>query len=310
VTESKLPSPVFLTGATGFIGARLTARLLEAGIAVAALVLPSEVAHVPEGLRAFPGDVTDASAVASAIQATRPALILHLAAVGITHPGLPAVDACRVNVAGTLHVLEAARKVGSARRIVLVGTSYEYGARRGDVGLDPFNAYSASKVAAWAFARAAYNAWAAPVVWARPFQVYGPGQRARALVPAAIHAALHGEDIRTTAGEQQRDFIFVEDVVAGLLAAAVAPGIEGRAVDLGTGRLRAVRDVVARIWELTAAEGRILAGALPYRPGEVSAIPADVARTRRLTGWTARVRLDEGLSRTIASMRERQASAR
>ena len=72
------------------------------------------------------------------------------------------------------------------RRVVVIGTSYEYGARRSDDGLDPFNTYSASKVAAWAFARAAYNAWGLPVVSVRPFQVYGPGQRSEALVPAAI----------------------------------------------------------------------------------------------------------------------------
>ena len=193
--------------------------------------------------------------------------------------------------------------VGTAQRIVLVGSSYEYGARRADDSLDPFNAYSASKVAAWAFARAAYNAWRAPVVWVRPFQVYGPGQREKALIPAAIRAALNGDDFRMTAGEQQRDFIFVEDVIEGLMAAATAANIEGRALDVGTGQLHPIRSVVERIWDLADAQGEILAGALPYRPGEVPAIPADVALTRLLTGWEARVGLEDGLRKTIEGMR-------
>jgi len=267
-------------------------------------VLPGEVSQLPDGARAIPGDITIPDSVSQAMAAVRPALIVHLAAVGITNPGLPFTTACHVNVGGTINVLDAAHTISNVQRIVLVGSSYEYGARRTDDGLDPFNAYSAAKVAAWAFARAAYNAWGAPVVWVRPFQVYGPGQREQALIPAAIRTALKREDFRMTAGDQQRDFIFVEDVVQGLLAATAAPGIEGRTLDLGTGQLQRIRTVVERIWALTGARGHILAGALPYRPGEVPAIPADAERTRRLTGWEARVGLEEGLLNTIEAMRE------
>lgn len=279
--------------------------MVAAGASVTALVLPGEESLLPDGARAITGDITDASSVNRAIAAAQPALIVHLAAVGITNPDLPLTIASQVNVNGTINVLDAAHGISGIQRIVLVGSSYEYGARRADDGLDPFNAYSASKVAAWAFARAAYNAWGAPVVWMRLFQVYGPGQREQALIPAAIQAALNGDDFRMTAGEQQRDFIFVEDVVEGLLAAATAPGIEGRALDVGTGQLHRIRTVVERIWALSGARGRILAGALPYRPGEVSAIPADVERTRRLTGWEARVGLEEGLQQTIDCVSER-----
>jgi UDP-glucose 4-epimerase len=137
----------------------------------------------------------------------------------------------------------------------------------------------------------------------RPFQVYGPGQLAKALVPAAVLAALRGEDFPMTKGEQQRDFIFVDDVVTGLLAAGRVPDIEGRVLDLGTGRLRRIDDVIGRLWALSGAEGRILAGALPYRPGEVPAIPANVHRTELLTGWTSKVSLDEGLQMTINALR-------
>ena len=302
--NSQLTTPIFLTGATGFIGRRLAKRLVAAGADVAALVLPGETALLPDGVRALTGDVTIPETVTEAIATAQPALIIHLAAVGITNPDLPFTAACDVNVGGVINILDAARHVEAVRRIVLVGSSYEYGARRADDGLDPFNAYSASKVAAWAFARAAYNAWGAPVVWMRLFQVYGPGQREKALIPAAIQAALNDEDFRMTAGEQQRDFIFVEDVVEGLLAAATAPGIEGRALDIGTGQLHRIRAVVERIWALSSARRQILAGALPYRPGEVSAIPADVDRTRRLTGWASQVALETGLQKTIEAMRD------
>jgi len=100
-----------------------------------------------------------------------------------------------------------------------------------------------------------------------------------------------------------RDFIYVDDVVAGMMAAAEAPGIEGESIDLGTGRSHAIRQAVARIWEIAEARGRMLPGALPYRPGEVMRIVADADRAARLTGWRARVSLEEGLRRTIEVMR-------
>ncbi|MGC9348654.1 MAG: NAD-dependent epimerase/dehydratase family protein [Anaerolineae bacterium] len=295
----ELPNPVFVTGGAGFMGRRLLWFLLDEGCDVAAFVLPGEGDLLPEAVRIYEGDITDAEAVSEAVLDASPKSVFHLAAVGLTRPGLAMTRACRVNVGGLINLLEAIRTLRHVRRVVLVGSSYAYGARRSDDGLDPFNAYSASKVAAWAFARAAYNAWGLPIAWVRPFQVYGPGQQASALIPAAIEAGLQGEDFRMTGGKQQRDFVYVDDVVRGLIDAGKARGVEGRVLDLGTGQLLSVREVVEKIWDLTAAEGHILAGALPYRPGEVPAIPANFRRTRLLMGWTATVSLDEGLRRTV-----------
>ncbi len=297
------PFSVFITGATGFIGSSLI-RILRRGEAeVQALVLPGEADSLPPDIPSYEGDVGDAVAVKSALMQARPDVFMHLAAVGLRTPNLSFQEACRVNVGGVLNALSAIRDHPTVRRLVLVGSAHEYGARRADDSLDPFSVYSASKAAAWAFARAAYNAWGAPVVWVRPFQVYGPGQRTEALIPAVIASALSGEDFAMTSGEQQRDFIFVDDICRGLIAAATVPDIEGRVLDLGTGTLRTVRAVVERLWALMDAEGTIHAGVLPYRPGEVPAIPADVARTYRLTGWRAQVSLADGLRRTVDTTR-------
>jgi nucleoside-diphosphate-sugar epimerase len=310
MSRSDYSAPVFLTGATGFIGRRLTQALLDLGCTLSALVLPSDAQALPEGVRPYPGDVTDPGTLANALADVRPTVVFHLAAIGMTNPSLPMGAACRVNVDGVINILDAVHSVGGVQRVVLVGSSYEYGARRSDDELDPFNPYGASKVAAWAFARAAYNAWGLPVVWVRPFQVFGPGQHSKALVPASILAAIGQDDFQMTRGEQQRDFVFVSDVVEGLLAAGRVPDIEGRVLDLGSGQLRSVRQVVERIWSLAGAEGRVLAGALPYRPGEVPAIPANVQRTRLLTGWEALTSLDEGLMLTIDAFRNECSSRR
>jgi len=298
----------FITGATGFIGQYLTRRLAKSGAEVWAGVFPNEapwrVEALPPQVRRLPLDMQDGESVAHAVARCQPEVVFHLAAAGVTDPGVDPITALKVNVAGTVHLLKALDGRG-VRRIVLVGTCYEYGAREAVEGLDPFNFYAASKVAAWAFARAWWRTSGLPVVVVRPFQVYGPGQPPHTLVPAAVRAALAGEDFPMTPGEQKRDFVYVQDVAKGLLAAATAPAVEGESLDLGTGQAHSVREVVGRIWEIVGAQGRILPGALPYRPGEAMRLVADADRTARLTGWRAATSLEEGLRRTIAEMQRR-----
>ena len=290
-------SKILVTGATGFIGQCLVRRLVEAGAQVWTTGLPGE--QSPSGVVGhLPLDVRDGDAVRAIVAEAAPQVVFHLAAVGVTDPGVDAALTLEVNVGGTVHLLDAL-KGRQTERIVLVGTCYEYGAREAVEGLDPFNAYAASKVAAWAFGRMYWRAYGLPVVTGRPFQVYGPGQPSHTLVPAAIRAALAGDDFPMTPGGQERDFIYLDDVVDGLLSAAQAPGIEGCSLDLGTGRVHTVRHIVERIWEMTEARGRILAGDLPYRPGAVMHLVADADHTTRLTGWRARVGLEEGLRHTI-----------
>jgi UDP-glucose 4-epimerase len=298
---------VLVTGAGGFIGQRLVRRLVQAGARVWAGLAPDEA---PERVAALSAqversvfDLRDPLAVLAAVDEVAPWVVLHLAAVGVTNPKVNPALALTVNAGGTVHLLEALKE-RDVERVVLVGTCYEYGARESVEGLDPFNAYAASKVAAWAFGRMYWRVHGLPVVTVRPFQVYGPGQPAHTLVPAAIDAALAGRDFPMTPGEQERDFIFVEDVVAGILAAAEAPGIEGKSLDLGNGRVHSARQVVERIWAMTEAQGQVLPGALPYRTSVVMHSVADADRTARLTGWRATTTLEEGLRQTIQSYAE------
>lgn len=293
---------VLVTGASGFIGRRLVDRLLREGAEVWAGVR-SQTGHerLRPGERSVYCDLRDGSAVEEAVRRSWPHLVYHLAAVGVTAPRVDPLEAVQVNVAGTVRLLESLRRVG-CQRVVLTGTCYEYGAREAMEGLDPFNIYAASKVAAWAFARAYWRAFDLPVVVARLFQVYGPGQPEHTLIPSAIRAALLGQDFPMTQGEQQRDFIYVDDVVDCLLVLGRRSGLEGESLDVGTGQACSVYEVVDRLWRMVGARSRVLAGALPYRPGEVMHLVADADRTARLAGWRAQVALEAGLRRTVEAM--------
>jgi nucleoside-diphosphate-sugar epimerase len=297
---------VLVTGTTGFIGHHLVHRLAGLEAQVYAGTPPGDELDVGFGPSRLPPrplafDVRDSKAVQRAVDEATPEIVFSLAAVGVTNPAVDPMLALLVNTGGVVNLLEALRG-SSVRRVLLVGTSHEYGAREGIEGLDPFNAYAASKVAAWAFGRMYWRAWGLPVVSVRLFQVYGPGQASESLIPATIRAALSGDDFAMTPGDQERDFVYVRDVVDGMLATAKAAGIEGASLDLGTGAGRAIRHVVERIWQLTNAKGRIQLGALSYRPGEAMHLVADADRTARLTGWRATTPLDEGLRATLGSL--------
>lgn len=299
MTANWTDRPILLTGATGFLGQHLTRRLVDLGARVTVALGEedgsAQTGALPAVIDCRDGDVRNYSQMRRLVEAAAPEILFHLAAVGVNDPFIDAETALRVNLHGTLNTLRAALLTG-VQRVVVAGTSYEYGPS-GE--LDPGNVYAASKVAAWAFCRMYYRAHGAPVVVARPFNVYGRGQNPRALIPSALQAARSGHDFPMTPGEQRRDFIHVDDVIAGFLVLAGAPGIEGHSLDLGTGQATPVREVVERLFALCESTGRPQIGALPYRPGVVWELTADARRTQELTGWTAQIGLEEGLERTI-----------
>jgi nucleoside-diphosphate-sugar epimerase len=116
---------------------------------------------------------------------------------------------------------------------------------------------------------------------------------------AALQAARAGQNFPMTQGEQKRDWVYIDDVVTGILAAVHAQNLEGRTVDLGTGLATSVREVVTRLFERVGGRGQPLVGALAPRPGEVPLQQAAAAETERLIGWRAAIELDDGLQRFI-----------
>jgi nucleoside-diphosphate-sugar epimerase len=283
-----------VTGATGFIGSHLTRRLVQAGEQVSVLV-PSGVDRsalkgVLEQVELHEVDLRTAGAVARAIDTLDPSFVFHLAAAGVTDPFLSPDEAIRTNVYGTIHLLRAIK--GRARVIVM----------RTPGEIEALNVYAASKAAAWQFCRMYRRTQGWPIVGAMPFQVYGAGQTSKALIPSAIEAALAGRDFPATSGGQQRDWIYIDDVIDALITLGKANRFDLETIEIGSGSTLSVREAVERIYDLVGRGGRPLIGALPDRPGEVEIQSADADATAAILGWRAQVSLEAGLRQTIESM--------
>jgi nucleoside-diphosphate-sugar epimerase len=308
--------PVLITGAAGFIGRRLTLALAQAGADITAVELPSADlslldeltagdSSVAERIHHVALDIRDLASLRSLLARTAPAYVFHLAAVGVTDPFIDLELALSVNLIGAIHLFQACFDRPPAHsppvRLVHTGTPYEYGESRGEPY--PLNPYGASKAAAFAFARMFHRTLGWPIVTVRPFQVYGPGQPEAALIPAAICAARAREPFRMTAGEQERDFVYVDDVVRGYLRAA-SRGQGGQSYELGWGHTHKLRDVIVRLYQLLGTAGMPEFGALPYRPGEVWRLQADPRAAARDLGWGPEIPLDTGLALTATSAAE------
>lgn len=321
---------VLITGATGFIGSHLAERLVAEGAEVTLTVEPgaskANVASILDKVRVHEVDLRDGQVVRQLMRGCQPRKVYHLAAVGVTEPGVDPRLAVQVNVMGTLNLLEALSET-HCDCFVNTGTCYEYGhhtppppvppnfwgpggpvppnlggpgGQREDQMVDPINAYAASKSAAWLFCSMYHRTHGYPIVTVRPFTVYGPRQSERALIPQVILSALRGKDFEMTRGEQTRDFTYVDDVVEGYVRASLSEKAIGQTINLGTGEERPIKDVVLKVLELMGNPVKPLIGALPYRPGETWHLYADSSKARELLGWQPQVGLEEGLRKTIA----------
>lgn len=299
---------ILVTGGTGFIGQALVPFLTaQKETAVILLVrekysnpakfpLPPALMALRPQLDIVYADLRSYQQTSRAVQRAQATHVVHLAAAGATDPFLGIDTAVRHNLYGTVHLIRACFENNSqVRQLVTARTPGEW---------SNMNVYAASKAAAWNFCQMYGRTRQWPIHGAMIFQAYGPGQTERNIIPAAFRAAMAGEDFPLTSGRQQRDWIYIQDVCTGLAAMLDADLAPAETVDLGSGELTCVADVVAQIYALVGGNGRPRPGLLPDRPGEVPLQAADVAKTEERIGWRTAVSLADGLAKMLASFKK------
>lgn len=292
-------SKVLVTGATGFLGSHLCRELVNRGSDVHALCRPYARATL-KSVRLRECDLGDYAQVKNVLLAVNPDYLFHLAGFTSGSRELDAVlPSFQANLVSTLNLLTAAAEIG-CKRIVLAG-SLEEPHVSDEV---PSSPYAASKCAAAAYARMFWHLYRTPVTVARIFMVYGPEQRdVKKLVPYTILSLLNGVNPQLSTGTRQVDWIYVDDAVSGLISLGQASGVEGEAVDIGTGVLTSVREVVEDISTIIDSKVRPAFGALVDRKDEQIRC-AEIERTQSLIGWKYTVALEDGLQRTIEYYRQ------
>jgi nucleoside-diphosphate-sugar epimerase len=297
---------VLVTGATGFIGRALVQHLVaDPGKSVTILIrdgpsnrLPPAIGAIRSRLELVYADLRNFSQTSRAVRRAQPDYVIHLAAAGVSDPFLNVTSALRHNLHATLNLIKACfERQSSIQQLVIGRTPGERTA---------LNVYAASKAATWSFCRMYSRTQQWPIAGAMIFQAYGPGQPHHTLIPAAFTAALAGQDFPMTSGSQERDWIWVADVAAGLAAILPARLSPGQTVELGTGLLTSVAAVVQQIYGLVDRGGQPRPGLLPDRPGEDARQVADVDATHACLAWQAAVALPRGLALLAASLNSDQ----
>lgn len=284
---------VLITGASGFIGSHLCRRLIELGSEVHGISRTATMRKT--GIRWWRGDVSDSEAVRGIARAVKPDYVFHLASEVTGERSLQAVlPTFRNNLASTINVLTSAAE-SRCDRIVLVGSLEEPDGPE----MVPCSPYAAAKWASSAYAQMFHALYKTPVVTARLFMVYGPGQTDLSkLIPYVTLSLLRGESPQLSSGQRPIDWIYVSDVVDGLLAIASTPEIEGQTVEIGSGALVTIRTVVERLAQLINSQAKPLFGARPERPLE-RIRSAQTGATYEQIRWKPKVSLDKGLQMTI-----------
>jgi len=311
-----------VTGGAGFIGSNLVDALLAGGAEVLALDDLSTGRRgnlegaLERGAEIIECDIADGGALDAAIDRYRPDRIFHLAAQADVRKAVadPAFDAT-VNVLGTINVLEAARRHGAPVVFASTGGAI-YGEGEGrelpfgeEAPSLPETAYGASKLGAEVYLGLYRRLHGLPGIALRFANVYGPRQdpHGEAGVVAIFCGLLRsGDPLRVFGdGEQTRDYVYVGDVVAALLAAERLLGRDGVAVEgpynIGTGVETSVLELARRLGAATG-DGEPEIELQPARAGEVQRVAIDASAAGRDLDWTASTALDEGLARTAAAL--------
>lgn len=306
-----------VTGSAGFIGSNLVRTLLEQGMTVVGI--DSLVPYYPRWIKErnlapllkrpeftlVEEDLLTADLSAILVGAD---YCFHLAAQpGVRASWGPDFERyTQSNVLGTQRVLEAARQVGTLRKVVCASSSSVYGRAtdlpiREDANLRPISPYGVSKLSTEHLCRAYSEQFSLRVTWLRYFSVYGPGQRPDMAFHRFIRAALAGEPIHIYGdGSQTRDFTYVTDAIAATVAAATGPAVGP--YNVGGGSRVTLLEVLDGLEELTGR--RIRRTYQPVQAGDVPDAWADLTRAHSDLGYQPSVDLRKGLSAEVNWVRE------
>jgi UDP-glucuronate 4-epimerase len=310
---------VLVTGAAGFIGSQLAERLLargdrvvgvdnfDAGYSAAEKRRNLAAASQSDRFLLIEADLRrESGELSAALERDPPQVIVHLAArTGVRASLADPVGYAGANVAGTLTVLNLARRLGTGR-LVVASSSSVYGRRaRGpfqeDDPVEPVSPYAATKRAAELLCHGHQERHGGSVICLRFFTVYGPRQRPDMAVRRFCSLMAGGRPVPLFGdGSAVRDYTWIDDILDGTVAAverSEAEREEFQIINLGGSHTTDLRRLTALLGHALGVEPEVRH--LPAQPGDVAHTWADVRKAERLLGYRPTMPIEEGIPRFV-----------
>jgi nucleoside-diphosphate-sugar epimerase len=304
-----------VTGGAGFIGSHIVRRLVSEGGVVRVVDnlstgLESRLSDIRGEIEFVRGDLADQSVSDSVVRDID--YVLHQAAVpSVQRSVRNPLETNRANVVATLNLLESSRKVGMGR-FVYAASSSAYGdtevlPKHEDLPANPASPYALQKFVGEQYCKLYHELYGLETVSLRYFNVFGPSQDPHseysAVIPKFISGLLANRPITVYGdGEQSRDFTYIDNVVEVNLLALNAPTAVGRMCNIGCGERISLNMLVHLLEEITGVRAK-LNYARP-KPGDVRHSLADIGLARRLLGYEPKVKIEDGLRKTVEAMRK------
>jgi len=304
-----------VTGAGGFVGSHLVEALVKSGAKVKAFVhynsrndwgmLENVDKNVLKEVEVMASDLRDTDAVRKAVKGQQ--VVFHLGAlIGIPYSYVNPRDVVDTNINGTLNVLTAARDF-KAEKIIHTSTSEVYGTAQyvpmdESHPLNPRSPYAASKLAADLLALSFHSSYNLPVGVIRPFNIYGPRQSARAVIPSIITQTLVKREVNLGSIFPTRDLTFVTDTALGFIAFAECEKTVGEVVNLGSNREVSISELIQMVSTCLNKKIKVIKEKKRVRPekSEVEKLLSDSRKAKALFGWSPKIDVKEGIRKTVS----------
>jgi nucleoside-diphosphate-sugar epimerase len=308
---------ILITGANHFVAVNLAERLVRLGGNVKAFIrydygnnqglLDKLPVYIKNKIQVINGNLTNPEAVDYAVKDTN--VVFHFGILDMIPSDINAREYLETTVIGTFNVLSSASQY-RVEKFVHISTAEVYGKVKDlpineEYPLKSLSPHISSDISAEKLVEGYYSSYKLPVTIARLFNAYGPTQSKDAIIPTVIKQGL--TELKLLLGDMHaiRDFIYVDDVVTGLIKMAEIPESTGEAINIGSGQGISIGELSNKIISLIGSNAEIIFDATRIRLQDhhIGQLVADITKAKNLLGWEPEVSLDAGLEQTIKFFR-------
>ena len=298
---------ILITGGSGFIGSHLVKYYIKKNYKVAITTKYDSIfenirlASIWKKITVIESDLRNVDTLFK-INKFAPDIIFHLAAYNDVGGSFSnQTEALTSNLISTSNLLE---NLKNYEQFIYISTSEIYGYQstvpfKEGMYPQPVSPYSVGKYAGELYSQMHMKFYKKPIKIIRPFNAYGPGQSMKAVIPELIIKCLRGEKIKTTKGEQTREFNYVTDLVNGFAKCASTKKAIGGIFNIGSNYEIKIKDLVKLIHKLTNSSSSLGIGELKKRKTDISRMKSDYKKFNSISGWNPDIKLIDGLKMTI-----------